>query len=115
MIAFGFLCGALFLYTSSLYGVLAACLIQAGVFVFATLVLLAVYAALAARPRRKEAESARQQSPLADPRLILLGLRFAQTIGARRLLPLAALGATAFVLGSAARARAQRSRSPADS
>jgi len=50
----GFLSAALFLFTLGLYGVIIACLIEAGLFLFAALVLLGLYAVLAARLGRKD-------------------------------------------------------------
>ncbi|HTR12924.1 MAG TPA: hypothetical protein VMI72_06615 [Roseiarcus sp.] len=104
---FGFLCAAAFIAALYAYGPVYACLVGAGVFFFATVCLLALYAALAARRRRiAEQEAARARaaaeaaSPLADPRLILVGLQIVQAIGVRRLIPLLALGAAAFSLAA---------------
>ena len=110
-IALGFLCAAAFVFVLNRYGLVDACLVGATIFLVATLILLAAYAALAARRRREEharAAADARLSPLADPRLVLLGLQIVQAVGVKRLLPIMALGAAAFVLGSGAvRARAE--------
>ena len=111
-IALGFACAAAFVFVLNRYGLVDACLVGAAVFLVATLILLAAYAALAARRRREELARAtadtRPSSALADPRLVLLGLQIVQAVGVKRLLPIAALGAAAFALGSSARrARAE--------
>lgn len=104
-IAIGFLCAAGFIFALNTLGPIYACLIGFGVFLFGTLILLAVYAAVSARHRRIKRERAvdAASSPLADPRLVALGLQVAQTVGLRRLLPILALGGAAFVLASGAR------------
>ena len=114
-VAFAFLCAAGFIAALDAYGPLYACLILAGAFLVGTLVLMALYAALAARWRRiaeEEAARARAQaqaaSPLADPRLILTGLQIAQAVGFRRLVPLIAVGAAAFLLARSANGRRAR-------
>jgi hypothetical protein len=106
-IALGFVCAAGFVFALDRYGLVDACLVGAGVFVAATVILLAAYVILAARHRREEraraAIEARSSSPLADPRLVLLAVRIVQSVGMRRLIPLLALGAAAFVLASGGR------------
>ena len=106
-IALGFLCAAGFIYALGQFGPVYACLIAAGVFVVAMLVFLVGYGAVAAARRRKERERAaadtRSQSPLADPKLVMLGLQIAQAVGVRRLLPILALGVAAFALSAGRR------------
>jgi hypothetical protein len=103
-IALGFVCAAVFVFVLDRYGLVDACLVGAAIFLFAMLVLLAGYAALSVRRRREERErataDARSSSVLADPRLLLLGLQIVQAVGVKRLLPILALGAAAFALGS---------------
>jgi hypothetical protein len=111
-IALGFVCAAAFIFVLNRLGLVDACLIGAAVFLVATLILLAAYAALAAAHRRQEraraAADARSSSPLADPRLLVIGLQVVQAVGVKRLLPILALGAAAFALGSGVmRARAE--------
>jgi hypothetical protein len=107
LIALGFLCAAGFVYALDKLGAIYACLIATGVFLAATLMFLAAYAILSAMRRRKEREraaaEARPASALVDPRLVLLGLRVVQAVGVKRLIPLLAVGAAAFVLASGAR------------
>jgi hypothetical protein len=109
-IALGFLCAAGFVFALNHLGPVYACLIGFGVFLFGTLILVLGYAALSVRRRRLERERAADAgaSLLADPQLVLLGLRMVEAIGVRRLLPIVALGAAAFALGSGVmRARAE--------
>ncbi len=110
-IAAGFLCAAGFIYALNQLGPIYACLIAFGVFWFGTVVLLAILAAWSVRRKRikrEQDEAIARSSPLADPRLLGLGLQVVQAVGIRRLLPIFALGAVAFVLGSSAmRARAK--------
>jgi len=57
-IALGFLCAAAFVFVLNRSGPVDACLAGAGVFLVATLILLAAYAGLAAARRREERERA---------------------------------------------------------
>jgi MFS family permease len=113
-VTLAFLCAAAFVAALDRYGLVVACLVGAGVFLAATLALLAAYATFAASRRReasaRAAAEAQSLSPLVDPRLILLGLQIAQAIGIKRLLPILAVGAAAFAL---ARPMAKRRRAEA--
>jgi hypothetical protein len=114
-IAIGFLCAAGFIFALNRLGPIYACLMGFGVFLFGTLILLAVYAAFSVRHRRLERERAAADaasSPLADPRLVALGLQVAQTVGLRRILPILALGGAAFFLASGARRARTAAREP---
>lgn len=72
------------------------------------LAILAAWSVRRKRIKREQDEAIARSSPLADPRLLGLGLQVVQAVGIRRLLPIFALGAVAFVLGSSAmRARAK--------
>lgn len=105
-IALAFLCAAGFIFALNQLGPVYACLMGFGVFLFGTLTLLAFYAILSVRHRRLERERAAADAaslPLADPRLVALGLQVAQTVGLRRILPILALGGAAFLLASGAR------------
>lgn len=105
-IAVGFLCAAGFIYALNNLGPIYACLIAFGVFIFGAFILVLLLAALNARRRRikREQDEAMRRSWLADPQIALLGLRTVQAIGIKRLLPIVALGAAAFAIGSTARA-----------
>ena len=110
-VALAFLCAAGFVVVLDRYGLVQACLAGAAVFVVVGLVLLAVSAAAAGRSRRLAEDAARRRaameasaSPLTDPRLILLAVQIAQTIGFRRILPLLALGGAAFAVATRSRA-----------
>ncbi|HXE23885.1 MAG TPA: hypothetical protein VN637_03255 [Roseiarcus sp.] len=103
-VAVSFLCAAVFVVALDRYGLVAACLAGAGVFLLATLALLGAYAIHAARRRRDaEARAASEPPPLsalADPQVILVGLQIAQAIGFKRLLPILAIAGAAFALAS---------------
>ena len=117
-----FLGAAAFVVVLDSYGLTAACLAGAAFFLAVTLVLLAVYAAISSRRRRKiaamEAHAAQETpSPLADPRLILVALQIIQAVGLRRMLPIVALGGAAFALAARRgsgrrRGRARDERAP---
>ena len=113
-VTLSFLCAAAFVVALNRYGLVDACLVGAAVFLAATLILLATYAILAGRRRQQaNARAALEQppSPLADPRLILLGLQIVQAIGIKRILPLLAIGGAAFAIASS-RSTARRSGQP---
>jgi preprotein translocase subunit SecG len=107
-VAFGFLVAALFLRVADFYGPVGACLACAGLFIVIALILFVINSAASARHRRAEAArraaaAAATPSPLADPRLIMVGVQVAQAIGFKRLLPLVALGGAAFLFASRGR------------
>jgi len=113
-VALAFLSAAAFVVILERYGLVDACLAGAAAFLAATVILLIVYAGVAASSRQEAraiAEPSSSPSPLADPRLILVGLQVAQAIGFKRLLPILAVGGAAFLLarrpdaGGRARAR----------
>jgi hypothetical protein len=112
-IALGFLCAAAFIYVLDHYGPVEACLAGAAVFLGATAILLVAYATVADDLRRREslrrAAAPETPSPLADPKLILVGLQVAQAIGIKRLLPILAVGGAAFLF-AASRPSTRRAR-----
>jgi hypothetical protein len=99
-----FLCAAAFVIALQRYGLVDACLAGAGVFLVATMALLGAYAIYIARRRRDaQARAALEPpvlSPLADPRVILVGLQIVRAIGFKRLLPIFAIAGAAFALAS---------------
>ena len=101
-IALGFLCAAAFVAALHGLGLVDACLVGAGVFVLATIVLLVAYVVVAAR-RRRAVQRPLPEPSFADPRLIQVGLQVVQAIGVRRLLPLLAISGAAFVLAARTR------------
>jgi hypothetical protein len=114
-VALAFLCAAAFVAVLERYGLVDACLAGAAAFLAATVVLLVAYAGVAASSRqearlRAMAEPPSSPSPLADPRLILVGLQVAQAIGFKRLLPILAVGGAAFLLARRPDAGSRRAR-----
>jgi hypothetical protein len=112
-IAVGFLCAAAFIYVLERYGPVEACLAGAAVFLGATAILLVVYITVSDSRRRREslrrAAAPETPAPLADPRLILVGLQIAQAIGIKRLLPILAIGGAAFLFVAASKPRTRHS------
>jgi len=111
-VAVSFLCAAAFVIALDRYGLVDACLAGAGVFLVATMALLGTYAIYVARRRRDaQARAALEPpalSPLADPRVILVGLQIVQAIGFKRLLPIFAIAGAAFALASRPRPEGRR-------
>ena len=102
-IALAFLCAALFIIALNRYGAVNTCLGAAVAFLVVAIILGTVQAALAERRRReaRDAAAAVSLAALANPRMILLGLQIAQTIGLKRLAPILVAGAAAFALAGA--------------
>jgi hypothetical protein len=112
-VALAFLSAAAFVAIRERYGLVDACLAGAAAFLAATVVLLVVYAGVGASSRqeaRAMAEPSSSPSPLADPRLVLVGLQVAQAIGFKRLLPILAVGGAAFLLARRPDAGSRRAR-----
>jgi hypothetical protein len=102
-------CAALFATVMNRFGVVAACLIVAAVFVAVTLVLLALYVVL--RRRAAHAASmakARNRSLIADPLVVATGLQFVQAVGLKRALTILAIVGGAIALASKPAARPVR-------
>ncbi len=118
-VALAFLSAAAFVAVFDRYGLVDACLAGAAAFLAATVVLLVAYAGVAANSKqeaqlRAMAEPSSSPSPLADPRLILVGLQVAQAIGLKRLLPLLAVGGAAFLLARRPDAGSRRAAARGD-
>jgi hypothetical protein len=116
-VALAFLSAAAFVAILERYGLVDACLAGAAAFLAVTAVLLVVYAGVAARSQREArlramAEPSSSPSPLADPRLILVGLQVAQAVGFKRLLPILAVGGAAFLLARRPDAGSHGARAP---
>ncbi len=112
-----FLCAAAFVAVFNAYGLIAACLTGAAIFFVATLIAAISYTvrrrALAAQASQA-ADTARSamQSVLADPMLLASGLEVVRLIGAKRLIPILAVGGLA--LGFLASRHAAGNQSPAE-
>jgi hypothetical protein len=107
-----FLCAAAFVAVMQNYGVIAACLAGAGVFLVVALIAILSYMA---RQRQAEARAARAaeaaranarsaaRTALADPMLVSAGIQIIRSIGIKRLVPLTAIGGVALGLFVASR------------
>ena len=112
-VSLAFLTAAAFVAILERYGLIDACLAGAAAFLAATVVLLVVYAGVVASSRQEAraiAEPSSFPSPLADPRLMLVGLQVAQAIGFNRLLPTLAVSGAAFLLARRPDAGSRRAR-----
>jgi len=95
-----FLCAAGFVLVLQTYGLLQACL--AGAAAFFVVALIAAGCLLAYRRKlRKDAAKATKTAPqtlLTDPMLLAAGLNLVRAVGAKRLLPILAVGGLALGL-----------------
>jgi hypothetical protein len=99
-VTISFLCAAAFIYVLQNYGPIEACLTGAGIFFVLALIGIIVYAVRRQQARRAVKETAKSglQTALADPMVMAAGLQAARAIGAKRLIPLLALGGLALGL-----------------
>jgi membrane associated rhomboid family serine protease len=99
-ITLAFLCAAAFVAVLQAYGLVQACLAGAAFFFIVAVVALAVYSARRTRASRRAAERPKPPAyaALADPTVMAIGLQLARTIGAKRLIPLLAVGGIALGL-----------------
>jgi hypothetical protein len=102
-----FLCAAAFIAVLDHYGPVYACFAGAAVFLVCTLIAAGVYMV---RKRQIEARAAARakaaaHSLLADPALLAAGIQLVRLVGAKRLVPILAIGGLALGL--------MASRSPA--
>jgi fatty acid desaturase len=114
LVAFAFLCAAGFIFVQQKYGVIAACIAGAVLFLIVTLIAF-LWSAMARRQyearARQRAKAAR--NPLADPALLVTGLQVVRAVGVKRLIPLLAVGGLA--LGFlASRSAADADATPAE-
>jgi hypothetical protein len=106
-VTFGFIVFAAFIWLAERYGPLPAALAVGGFFLLGTIIALVSCLLL----RRKTAEraklelAARRPSPWLDPRLLGVGVQVSRSIGARKLVPLLAIGFFAAALGMQALGR----------
>jgi hypothetical protein len=93
----GFLILGAFIALAQRYGFLVAALVLAGLFLLITVV--AVICSLSTQRRTianaRLALAARSHAPWLDPKFVRVGVQIGQTIGWRRLVPLAAVGVLA--------------------
>ena len=114
--AVGLLCAALFIWIDGRFGPIWACVALAGIFLLVVCIAIAVIVAIRRRQARRLA--VRKQSAatlLRDPEVLTLALQVGRTLGFKRALPLALLGA--FLVGVVLSRSASRERkaSPSDS
>lgn len=95
-----FLCAAAFVFVLERYGLIQACLAGAGVFFIATLLAAMSYAIQKRQEDSKPKKSppSAMQAALSDPMVLATGLQIVRTLGAKRLLPLLAIGGVALGL-----------------
>jgi hypothetical protein len=100
LVAFAFLCAAGFIVMRNQYGIVEACLAGAGLFLVVALIVVAIYAARKRRIERRAAERARSAAHafLTDPALLATGIQIVRAVGAKRLLPILAVGGLALGL-----------------
>lgn len=113
-ITISFLCAAAFVYVLQTYGLIEACLTGAGIFFGLTLIVAAFYAARKNRARKRAAETAKSavHTALADPMLVAAGIQVIRAIGARKLVPILAVGGLA--LGLLANRNTQTDEAPTE-
>jgi hypothetical protein len=119
LVTAAFLCAAAFVFVLQKYGPVEACLTVAAIFFVVTLIAAGSYMV---RKRQIEARAAEQaaraakstaQTVLADPMLRAAGIQVARAIGAKRLIPILAIGGLA--LGFlASRAQSGGGEAPAE-
>jgi hypothetical protein len=114
--AVGLLCAALFIWIDGRFGPIWACVALAGAFLLVVCIAIAVMISI--RRRQARMLAVRKQSAatlLRDPEMLTLALQVSRTLGLKRVLPLALVGA--FLVGIALSRSAARNReaSPPDS
>jgi hypothetical protein len=97
LVTISFLCAAAFVYVLQTYGLIEACLTGAGIFFAIALIGIIVYAVRRQQARREVKETVKSglHTALADPMVMAAGIQAARAIGAKRLIPLLAVGGLA--------------------
>jgi hypothetical protein len=110
-----FLCAAAFVAVLQQYGLIAACLAGAGVFLVLTVIAAGSYMAQKRRLKVREAEPAPSaiHAALADPMLVAAGVQIIRAIGIKRLIPILAIGGVALGVLAASR-RSATAQPPAE-
>ena len=100
LVAFAFLCAAGFIVMRDQYGIVEACLAGAGLFLVVALIVVAIHAARKRRIERRAVERAKSTAHalLTDPVMLATGIQIVRAIGAKRLLPILAVGGLALGL-----------------
>ena len=114
VVAIGLLCAALFIWIDGRFGPIWACVALAGAFLL--VVCIATAAIVSIRRRQARVLTARKQSAatlLRDPAVLTLALQVGRTLGFKRVIPLALLGA--FVVGVVLSRSASRDREASSS
>jgi hypothetical protein len=113
-ITISFLCAAAFAYMLQTYGLIEACLTGAGIFLLVAVIAAAFYGARKHRAPSREAETPRStlHTALADPMLVAAGIQIVRAIGAKKLIPILAVGGLA--LGLLASRSASTDEAPAE-
>ena len=97
LVAFAFLCAAGFIVMRDQYGIVEACLADAGLFLVVALIVVPIHAARKRRIERRAAERANSTAHafLTDPVMLATGIQIIRAMGTRRLLPILAVGGLA--------------------
>ena len=100
LVATAFLGAALFVAVLDYYGLIQACLADAGLFLVMSLIAALLYRGRKRRIERRAAERARSTAHtfLADPAMVATGIQIARAVGVKRLLPILAVGGLALGL-----------------
>jgi hypothetical protein len=100
-----FLCAAAFVAVLQTYGLIAACLAGAGVFLVLTVIAAGAYMAQKRRLKVRAAEPppSAMHAALADPMLVAAGIQIIRAIGIKRLIPILAIGGVALGVLAASR------------
>ena len=99
-ITISFLCAAAFIYVLQTYGLIEACFTGAAIFFGLAVIGIVIYAVRKSQDRHHAEETAKSalQTALADPMVLAAGIQAARAIGAKRLVPLLAVGGLALGL-----------------
>jgi hypothetical protein len=95
-----FLCAAAFVAVLRSYGLIAACLTGAAVFLVVALIAAGSYMIRKRQIRNRvvETEKSALQTALADPMLVATGIQLIRAIGIKKLVPILAVGGLALGL-----------------